>query len=580
MSDEVYVFSAAYSMIESPKDPATEAILYSLFNATDMTATLIDCALFGGMGLKMRRALKYAQNNYSGCLPTMEITNKAYVTFIRDAGSETPEDTKTTTVSSVIDSSKDFLPFLQVRRENVDITSDVYDGTNEHTHASAILRKLGISYSSVGTQLNENPDIDDVDNAYIMCCIPLNSDLDEANIYLAEFFAMLAEIGTVSYTLGDDDVSADNYTIVKFTALDIVISLRYNSIYTTTVTGSIGSVNTVTKEYLNVDAGIDLDTTTDGSQFIIKIQRTDATYEKITVNGMMHINELEGRWVATRLMDIDNGDDDDSNSFLIPIDYSLLDDYSLLKLNMVLQDGLYIVLNGYEYVSLAWYESSWFKVLFVAVIMVISAVSMQSWIAGLATSFATGGITALLMALLEQLFISLVLTVGFQYAAEAVGSEWLLAAAALLALAAYGVSLSGYSSAFIGTEGMVTSENMLNLSSSIINGVDSYVDSATELVSEESDAFHTLQEEQADLLETTANLLDSDSLLSPYNFVNDTVTSTADNVTIMETPSDFIHRTIHAGNIGVTVLDVIESYHDNMLSLPMLIDINTTITEA
>ena len=84
-------------------------------------------------------------------------------------------------------------------------------------------------------------------------------------------------------------------------------------------------------------------------------------------------------------------------------------------------------------------------------------------------------------------------------------------------------------------------------------------------VEKEMALFESDSEKQWDALEEASKILDSNSGINPIEMVSPLRSYKAFPA---ESPDAFYNRTIHTGNIGVLVLDVIENYAGIMLKLP------------
>jgi hypothetical protein len=97
-------------------------------------------------------------------------------------------------------------------------------------------------------------------------------------------------------------------------------------------------------------------------------------YEKLTIRGMVHVNHIyNGKSVeitaAQALLD------DDDSGFLVPINYDIFREMSLVDSTQVGTQCATIVFNCYTIVKKKWYQTGWFKVLLIVVIVVITVIT-------------------------------------------------------------------------------------------------------------------------------------------------------------------------------------------------------------
>jgi hypothetical protein len=102
-------------------------------------------------------------------------------------------------------------------------------------------------------------------------------------------------------------------------------------------------------------------------------------------------------------------------------------------------------------------------------------------------------------------------------------------------------------------------QDLLSLSSNLTNGIGDAIQAGMKSLQGEYQDFALFVEEQTKLLDEAKELLETDSILSPF-------------VIFGESPNDFYNRTVHSGNIGIAGIDAITNYVDIALTLPKLPD--------
>jgi hypothetical protein len=104
--------------------------------------------------------------------------------------------------------------------------------------------------------------------------------------------------------------------------------------------------------------------------------------------------------------------------------------------------------------------------------------------------------------------------------------------------------------------GVPTAADMLMLSSGISNAV---LESKMYDLLDQQNELQTWMDDQTKSLETANDLLDKQTILSPF-------------VIFGEKPEEFYNRTVHYGNIGTLGINAISSYVDIALTLPKVND--------
>ena len=112
---------------------------------------------------------------------------------------------------------------------------------------------------------------------------------------------------------------------------------------------------------------------------------------------------------------------------------------------------------------------------------------------------------------------------------------------------------------------MPTSQLLLRAASVILKVVDMSIGQVIKDIMAEYEAFQIVKEQDQKRLDDAKELLKSTVLLD-INLL-DTPRSQYIN-TVSETPTAFYDRTIHIGNIGTLVLNIIPDYHNILLTLP------------
>lgn len=90
------------------------------------------------------------------------------------------------------------LPVVPIRRENLDMTREAVQTTELYQTSQRLLDFVNIDINAVAEIINTNPDVAEIDHAYIQFGIDLQTENNEAIRYLVEFFDYLADVASVS----------------------------------------------------------------------------------------------------------------------------------------------------------------------------------------------------------------------------------------------------------------------------------------------------------------------------------------------------------------------------------------------
>lgn len=467
-----------------------------------------------------------------------------------------------------------YLPVVPIRRANTDLTDDNHNTTDLYTTSKKLLDIFSIDIDTIADKINENPNIADIDNAYIIFGIDIQTT-NEVNIrYLCEYFDYLSDVSVYKKTDYDTAIVTNkrpfaNVTDIKTSVESLEeyglnIQLRYYYITSELISGSIGSTGTaisktvITPSFTLQDISL---STNDVSYIQFQLQISEQVYKEVKVFGLTHINTIyEGYAVTTSLAD---SQDDDNNNFIIPLYYGIAKQLPLMVRNKLYYDCFRIIITSYDVQTVAWYQSGIFKVILVAVAIVISVYTggAGSWLAGLAAA-ADIGMIALISYILPAILTYLAVTYGTKLLAKATGAEWAMVIGAIVTVIT--VCYQPSSMNIAGFE-LPTAQTLLQVGSSLIKAGEQLVASAITEIEKEIAELTASEKEEWTVLEEAEKALDSGIDLNPMRMLS--YQQSFVNITT-ESPDYFYNRTIHTGNIGALSLDVIKYYVDVALTLP------------
>lgn len=454
-----------------------------------------------------------------------------------------------------------FFPFVYFRYNKKSTNED--KNSEEYKSSKKICRYLGMNFNQVCEAIDENPDIDDVEQAMLIFATPVNSQIQLEQRYLYEFFEnMYNTAGNLTPTQTQAQIRANLTFGGEIVRNGIVIqdkkfkmAIANAGMYKRRVTGTIGEIGFVTsgfetriiqKEFAEpettnvylVDQPIDV--------HHFRKQVSHATYEEIEIVDLKTMYYIFGNYTALG--------EDDKDTLLVPLDRSITTKYTAYEREIIYSRALHYVFNSRTVVATKWYQSFFFQMFILAVAIVLTVISMGAD-GGTTLGAALAGLTTaqiINMALLGLLKY-VVTVVAVKLFVKLVGIEAAFIIAIAAALAGYAVKMD-----IISLPGAPMAQDLLGISSSLIKGVNTEVGNKIQDLMGEANEFSAFIDSQNEILETAQQLLENkNNLLSPYTVFG-------------ETPDDFYNRTVHSGNIGVTGFNAIQSYVDVALKLPSL----------
>lgn len=459
-----------------------------------------------------------------------------------------------------------FFPFAYFRYEK---KSEIEDTSTEaYKTSKKLVKYLGMDYDSVAEAIDENPDIANVEQAMLTLAIPANTEHALERRYLYQFFDNWFSASGAQFSSNTESAIQRHFSMnPDLTKNSIVIqdkrfkmALHNAGIYKKRVAGSIGDTGSYDSGITETNIAItylvvvdDNGTTQEQVQTVpvkthyYRYQNSEATYDEIQVVGLKMLYHVFGQYTVTA--------DDDDDILLIPIDRSITEEFSIPEREILYSRGLHFVFNSVVVTSVKWYQTGFFQFVMIVVAVVITVVSMGSSVSTLAAAIASGSAAAIAAAawiLLQDILWGLVISYAFKLFAEVVGVRIALIIALVAVLYGGAVALQNGS-----VKGAPWAEELLTLGTGLAKGTQAYTEDLIGSLIGEANEFQKYMEEQTKLLDSANELLENNSLISPF-------------IIYGESPDDYYNRTIHSGNIGVLGLDAISSYVDSALTLPKL----------
>ena len=510
-------------------------------------------------------------------------------------------------------------PVVPVRHENAwisDTAPDVY------STGKKLLSIINFSYDQLQTGLADNPDLDEIDNAYVMFGIDMQTEDPILISYLIDFFELLGQTsqasvwdqltsfnsaGTVletsSYTLNDitgtgyteNSYIADVFESIDTTKLSVTnpdeimslkenglkVKLAWDRIITVVLAGSIGEIGTCTKEYVNHrltftgeggKEGLREKTETVPYQIILRRQTSAGAYKQIIITNLRHhiYGIYQNRYIVTTEID-DLIADADEHNMVIPLHHPTMLRVPNIEVNYVYNHAIHLIITGYVVTHLRWYQQAWVSFVIMVVCLVLavytagqSMSAMAAWMAGIAAASAAGTMALILYVLTPLLKMILL-------AAIAKGLAKLLGPVGAIIFAVIVFIYTGYASTELATAltpmiAKFNAEFLLTFSMKLASEANTGLaeeqediqDAIEAETQEQADAWEELEEKREELFPETTSTGSTNLLMGIYN--TPTYGKMSD--------YDDLYSRVHTGNIGTLSLDMIENYVDISLLLP------------
>jgi hypothetical protein len=453
-----------------------------------------------------------------------------------------------------------YFPRVYFRLGKQDLSADKTSA--DYRHRKKMLNYLGIGYEQLADAIHENPDVADVEQAFLTMGVPADSADPIERRYLFDYFKRLHGQSPHLFQqpqeyeiFGQMGNPLGRQAIVIRDAFHKTV-LSFNAIYLRRVAGSIGPVGsydsasedmTLYSDIYDPEAGPQART---GKARLYRHQVTRGFYDEVRVEDLEMRYFVLGQYYTT-------SSDDDGKILLVPVDASITEDYNITDREDLYARSLHMVFNSVQYVKVRWYQSFFFQgVLFfiAAVVTVLSLGSSGGAFAAALQSGSAAAISAAAWALLVEIAWGFVISIGLRLFVKAVGMD-LAFLIAIVAAVAGGVQAIRAGS----IQGAPWAKELLSLASGLSKAIGAELKTAYQDLLQEFSDLQNLMKEQTQLLEDANKLLENRNVLSPF-------------VIFGEAPNDYYNRTVHSGNIGVLSISAISSYVDIALRLPKLTD--------
>jgi len=499
----------------------------------------------------------------------------------------------------------EFMPVIPIRYNNIDLTED--NGSDLYKTSRQLVQHLGMTFSGLGEMINSNPDIAEIDHAYLMFGVNIQTNFVPALQYLSDFFDLQYENQTSSesefnaaiansdeylnhytrFNVRNTDL-VDNMTQANFKehGLDLNLSFDYITRTHSFETLGTGKIGHTTKEIIPYDITINYKRTghhEDSIQevseivtlykLILRTQVSTGIIRTLTIFNPVVINTvLKDYTIVTSLKEVIASTDE--NNFVIPLQYNLTKTYTWKDRNILYQDSTLLVINTIKKVKLKWYQTRWFKAIVMVVAMIAAIYSAGTAGYAIYTAYTVGATVA-----------GLVIGAGL-IAAIAVAAQWAIIAFVIKSIIDFIIKEYGETIGIIGAIVMtiaatiigqghtalgITKEFALTTASYMIQGATALISSANEFLVEKGQKiekryldFRSEMDVLWDELNETKELLFMQSALNPLEYITKPRLQIVPN----ESPTVFFSRCIDLPNNTMYVIhDEIYNFYDMRLKL-------------
>jgi hypothetical protein len=429
--------------------------------------------------------------------------------------------------------SGNFFPFIHFRHDKASLGADKTSAIYKASRKMA--RYVGMNYDDMLGAIHENPDIDDVAQAFTMLAVPATSTVPIENRYLFEFFDDM-----YFGSLDDEDLDSSVlygalHTLMIQDTL-VKMSIGHGGIQKVEVVGSIGPVGTCASVWEHTP-GPSWHAPT---MHRYRKQISETTYQEIQVTSMEVRYHVEGNYYTT-------GNEDDL-IFLIPLDHTITDLFSIKEREQIYARSLHLVCNSLVIVKVKWYQQEWFSD-FVEFVGYAFAIWTLGTSTALSAAVQAAAYWTVVQIIVTQIVINLVIGYALALFVKLVGVDIAFFAALVAALyGAYSLSTAENFQAAIPFAG-----DLVKLASGVTKAA--MAEMFTDLQKEYLDFKDLVTKASEDLAGAQKLLEDGSHLIEPITIFG-------------ESPENYFNRTAHSGNIGAVGFDMLHNFVDMKLSLP------------
>lgn len=379
-----------------------------------------------------------------------------------------------------------FFPSIFLRQNNAFLSPTNWPNYYEDSVNAYKKLTRGGDLEELLDKLRDNANIADIDHAYIVFGVALNTPDNDCRKYIYKMLETLlpTQIGGVTayadwIARGRTSTPLNELIIRQRKSLSIrfyapVIEWRFIEPGSGTGLGKVGAkVGELWFEKLGTSS-----TWSGYEKLRLYWQRTATSHTWMDMVGFKHLNYIYGD-NAVSIKSFDAIDDVNESGFLVPLHYDLMRQMSLVTTSQMATGCVYLVLNCVETRKLQWYESGFFQIILVIVVAVVSVVftggaGLGLLGANLALGAALGftGLAAAIVGSVINALAAMILVQMLKPLLEPLGVAAPVAMAILLfAIGQASASLQSTGSMTINWAELLKVDNILAMTQSVTDGI-------------------------------------------------------------------------------------------------------------
>ncbi len=458
------------------------------------------------------------------------------------------------------DAPGDYLPRLYFRWNH---TSEGTDKNSiAYTNGKRLAKKIGLDYDDLIDSVHKldadrtQEDLDKIRSVFLTYALPADA-IDQVELnYLFKHFKnwygvidgavtseSLEDFNT-NYQLSD---SKEHVLVIEDKRFKITIGMQ--GIWKRTVTGtfdSVGKYGALKGELTTTTVvGEPITTVRTFPWHVYRYQTNETTYEEYHVVGLETKYYVEGDHTSASgyTKDVEDAKD----ILYVPINYSLIDQFTLFEQEELMYKSMQIVANSLVVVKVKWYQRSGWSTLFkiAAIVAAFYGFTQGLELLSALATVATVSIAWALELVFAYLVDYLTSVIAIKLFVKAAGEEIALLTAIVLAATGY-IQGGGFKSPFATQMLQYSNSIFAEMNASFMREIESLKDDYNSFITEAKTEFKEISDE-----------------LKKFDNPNKNLTAQLLN----STPEEFLNKT-HIGNIGTKVFDVTRNYVDISLRLP------------
>lgn len=484
-----------------------------------------------------------------------------------------------------------YVPAVPLRQDNQDMFHDSQKPTIQYKTRKRLLKHMGIDVNKLVDQVNDNENIKDIDYAFVVLGVALNSQTRCGKAYLYSFFETLMndqkfnkavfDAWNARTTESKNKVNPSINTLEYFNGTqskhNYTVKIQWNYISKTLVSGVIGEVGTITSTigtqglFTFSQAAGEGDSVLDMTNYYLRKQITEDTYEKMTVSGLVYDNMVyNNKSVTVTAYEAFNMPEDEGEGFIIPLNMDAFRAMRPLDRTQLSYECNYMVFNCYKVVKKKWYQRGFFKVILVIAAIVITyfTAGAGSYTMAMATAIgsaiAVSATVALIIASTITVLAGIVLgSLLSKGAVKLFGEKWGRVIATIVTIVltrqAAGSGIGGAANSTT----QITAQTVIQALGAVQKVYSAYTEGAMVEMQDEMKALREKYDKDMKRVENLMKELQGNGnmfQLEDYMIASERLT--------FESPDDFLARTLMVGSDVVDItLGLVDNYTEVGLSL-------------